>query len=85
MTAALRVKVAMAVKGMSINKVALASGVSHTTVTTLVAGRTATSWQSLLAVAHVLDVHFEWLAECRNPPKLLLDMLQAPITEKVWL
>lgn len=74
-TAGLRLRVAMAVRGWTPYRLAKVTGLSHPTVNRIAWDRGAVYWQNLVAMADALAVPVEWVAEGRNPPSWLGTMV----------
>ena len=84
MTAALRLRVAMAAEKVDVMTLSRMAYISRDAVKRMLDGERKTKWITMTRLAQALDVPVEWLAEGINPPKWLLDMVQAPVPAKVW-
>ena len=84
MTAALRLRVAMAAENVDVMTLSRMAYISRDAVRRMLEGERKTKWITMTRMAQALDVPVEWLAEGANPPQWLLDMVQAPVPAKVW-
>ena len=84
MTAALRLRVAMAAENVDVMTLSRMAYISRDAVKRMLDGERKTKWITMTRLAVALDVPVEWLADGRNPPQWLLDMVEAPVPAKVW-